>query len=251
MDFRSQVVSKSYKVSTVTELVNSMEYDSSVCKTDWFSWSYGRPHLSWHFASWFGNDPAAEACCSGAKLTAVFWNCGKTGHSGCDCEQKPSHDANNRKLERPVNEVDGHVQLLNFHENRLIVIGGLLILVPHLLRVPVKLQATIAGPYRFVLIHRIFHCQWKQYFYEVIRNSWSYLLGMGSTWSLWKADPIVYSLLDCGSRHIMSVGSILCHVWNLLDSNRCPELFSDSLQLMIQHVFLRIARGCKMMLMSA
>ena len=34
----------------------------------------------------------------------------------------------------------------------------------------------------------------------------------------------------------MSLGSILCHVWNLLDSNRCLELFSESLQLMSQHV---------------
>jgi len=33
----------------------------------------------------------------------------------------------------------------------------------------------------------------------------------------------------------MSLGSILCHVWKLLDSNRCLELFSDSLQLVIQH----------------
>ena len=29
---------------------------------------------------------------SGAKLTAVFWNCGKTGHFRRDCKQKPIHD---------------------------------------------------------------------------------------------------------------------------------------------------------------
>ena len=147
------------------------------------------------------------------------------------------------------------LQLPNFHGNQLIVIGGLLILVPHFLRVPVKLQATMAGPHRFLLIQGIFYRKWKQYFYEVVRNSWSYPLGIGSTWSLWKADQSVYSLLDWWIMswiiHITELG--FNTFWWLEASGFKAlflELFSDSFQLMIQHVFLEIAHGCKMVLMS-